>query len=58
MKGLRWFDSITSSMGMNVSKSQEIVEHRGAWHAAVHGVAELDMTWRLNSHHRRLAALR
>ena len=40
MKGLRWFDSITGSMGMNVSKSQEIAEHRGAWHAAVHGVTK------------------
>ena len=54
----RGWDSITGSMGMNLSKSQEIVEDRGAWHAAVHGVAALDMTWRLNNHHHRLAALR
>ena len=40
MKGMRWLDSTTSSMGMNLSKSQEIVEDREAWHAAVHGVAE------------------
>ena len=36
----RWLDSITDSMDMNVSKLQEIVEDRGAWHAAVHGVAK------------------
>ena len=32
------------SMGMNLSKFWEIVEDRGVWHAAVHGVAESDMT--------------
>ena len=31
-------------MDMNLSKLREMVEERGAWHAAVHGVAELDMT--------------
>ena len=36
-------------MDMNLSKLQEIVEDRGAWHAAVHGVAELDMTQQLNN---------
>ena len=33
-------DSITNSMNMNLSKVWEIVEDRGAWHAAVHGVAK------------------
>ena len=37
---MRWLDSITDSMNVNLSKLQEIVEDRGAWHAAVHGVVK------------------
>ena len=37
---MRWLESITNSMDMNLSKLQEIVENRGAWHAIVHGVAK------------------
>ena len=41
---MRWLNSITDSMDMNLSKLQEIVEDRGNWHDAVHGVVESDMT--------------
>ena len=35
---MRWFDSITESMDMNLSKLQETVEDREPWRAAVHAV--------------------
>ena len=37
---MRWLDSITDSVDMDLSKIQEIVEERGAWHAAVHRVTK------------------
>ena len=37
---MRWLDSITDSMDMNLSKLQEIVKDREAWHATVHGVTK------------------
>ena len=47
---LRWSDSITDSMNINLSKLWEIVKEREAWHTAAHGVAKEPKATELSIH--------
>ena len=46
---MRWSDGITDSTDMKLGKLWEMVRDRETWHAAVHGITELEMTGQLNN---------
>ena len=46
---MRWLDGVIDSRALRLSKHREMVKNREAWHAVVHGIAELDKTERQNN---------
>ena len=49
---MRWLDGITDPKYINLSKLWEIVKEREAWHAAVRGITQLNMTKQLNNNNK------
>ena len=52
---MRWLNGITNSMHMSLSTLQEIVKDKKAWSAALYGMAELDLIWRLTNNEQQLS---